>query len=145
MKTRPYSHTLVLVLCVLALFVAQSFGSRPAFVCFCGGKPVATETSHCHGPHGEQCHADEHDGTGEHSEGKSGDREDHQVVSQDVEMLPAQAALQVTAPQALLAVLPRLATVISRQEAKVAVNYFVDLGESPPLGVAVASTIVLLI
>lgn len=145
MKPRPKSHIFAIALCVLALFVAQTFGSKVAYYCLCGGKPVPTQTTHCHGPHGEKCHSGDAQADDSHSEENSGEREDHQAVSQDVQLRPVEAAPQVTAPQALLAILPVVEILFASREAKVPASYSVDFGESPPFGITVARTIVLLI
>jgi hypothetical protein len=142
-KSRSNSHIFAIVLCVLALFVAQAFGNRVAYYCLCGGKPVPTQTSHCHGPHGEKCHSGDAQADDSHSEEGSGQREDHQVVNQDLQLRPLEAAPQVIAPQVLLAILPMLESFFARQEAKVPASCSVDFGESPPLGVTVARTTVL--
>ena len=143
MKPRSNSHIFAIVLCVLALFVAQTFGSKAGYVCLCGGKPVPTQTSHCHGPHGEKCHTGDVQADDSHSEEGSGQREDHQVVNQDVQLRPVEAAQQIIAPQVLLAMLPVVHILFASQEAKVPASYSVDFGESPPFGVTVARTIVL--
>ena len=145
MTRRSNFHIFAIALCVLALFVAQTFGSKAGYVCLCGGKPVPTQTSHCHGPHGEKCHAGDVQADDSHSEEGSGQREDHQVVNQDVQLRPVEAAPQVIAPQVLLAMLPVVQILFASQEAKVPASYSVDFGESPPFGVTVARTIVLLI
>lgn len=145
MKPRSHSQLFAVALCVLALFVVQIPGSRAGYVCLCGGKPVPTQTSHCHGPHGEKCHASDAENGDSHHEENSGDREDHQVVNQDVQMRPVDAKAQVFAPQVWLA-MPRVADfVIAVRVEKVSGSYLSRIGESPPAGVAVARTIVLLI
>ena len=143
MKPRSNSHIFAIVLCVLALFVAQTFGSKAGYVCLCGGKPVPTQTSHCHGPHGEKCHTGDVQADDSHSEEGSGEREEHQVVNQEVQLRPVEAGPQVIAPQVLLAILPLLEVLARGHDAKVAASYSVDFGESPPFGVTVARTIVL--
>ncbi|MEQ1862217.1 MAG: hypothetical protein ABMA13_20055 [Chthoniobacteraceae bacterium] len=145
MKPRSNSHIFAIVLCVLALFVAQTFGSKVGYYCLCGDKPVPTQTSHCHGPHGEKCHTDDAQTGAPHSEEGAGEREDHQVVNQDVQLRPVEAAAQVIAPQVLLAILPMVEVLFASRDAKVSASYSVDFGESPPFGVTVARTIVLLI
>lgn len=143
MTRKSNSHIFAIALCVLALFVAQTFGTKAGYVCLCGGKPVPTQTSHCHGPHGEKCHTGDAQADDSHSEQGSGPREDHQVVNQDVQLRPVEAAPQVIAPQVLLAMLPVVQILFASQEAKVPASYSVDFGESPPFGVTVARTIVL--
>ncbi len=130
---------------MLALFVAQTFGSKVAYYCLCGGKPVPTQTSHCHGPHGEKCHTSEAQNADSHSEEGSGERKDHQAVSQDVQARLLEAKAQVFAPQVLLAVLRVADFVFADREEKAPASYLTRFGESPPFGVTVARTIVLLI
>ena len=131
------------------LFVSQTFGSKAGFVCDCSGQPVPTKATHCYGPHGADCHADEaaeavetEACTGEES---SGDREDHSVVNEEVQMRPVEAAPQTIAPQVLLTLLPMVDDQFSARETTAPARYFVEFGESPPMGVSVARTIVLLI
>lgn len=145
LKPRSNFQIFAIVLCVLALLVAQTVGGQRGYVCLCGGKPVATQTSHCHGPHGEECHTDNTRDAIPHSEDGAGPREDHQVVTQDVQLRPGEAAPQLVAPQILLAILPMVQVLFANQETKVSAGYSVDFGESPPFGVTVARTIVLLI
>ena len=143
LKPRSKSHVFAIALCVLALFVAQTFGSKAGYYCLCGGKPVQTQTSYCDGPHGAECHADDAQAAGSQSEKDSGSRQEHQVVNQDVQLRLVDASQQVIAPQVLLAMLPVVQILFASQEAKVQASYSVDFGESPPFGVTVARTIVL--
>ena len=143
MNRRSHSHIFAIVLCVLALFVAQTFGSKAGYYCVCGGKPVPTQTAYCYGPHGEQCAEEEAHGGASTSDEGGGDRKDHQVVNQDVQLRPVEAAQQVIAPQVLLAILPMVEILFADRETKVPASYSVDFGESPPFGVTVARTIVL--
>ena len=145
MNRRSKSHIFAIVLCVLALFVAQTFGAKAVYYCLCGGERVATQTPHCYGPHGEKCAEDEAQGGASTSDGGDGDRRDHQVVDQEVQLRPAGAEQQVIAPQVLLAILPLAEMLFASQETKVPASYSVDFEESPPFGVTVARTIVLLI
>ena len=143
MNRRFNSHLFAILLCVLALFVAQTFGSKAGFYCLCGGKPVPTQSSYCDGPHGAKCHADDAKDAGSHSEKDSGSRKEHQVVSQEVQLRSVEAGLQVIAPQVVLAILPLLEVLARGHDAKVEASYSVDFGESPPFGVTVARTILL--
>lgn len=132
-----------MLLCVLALFVAQTFGAKAGFYCLCGGKPVPTEVSHCYGPHGENCAGEEAHGGAK--DGGGTDRRDHEVVNQDVQMRTAEAAQQIVAPQVLLAVLPMVKILFAGRELPASGSDSVGFGKSPPLGVTVARTVVLLI
>lgn len=145
MKPGSHSHLLAIVLCVLALLGTQVSGSRAGYICLCGGEPMPTQTSHCHGPHGEECHTADAQAGASHDEEDSGEREEHQVVSREVQLRPVEATQQVFAPQVLLAILPMVETFFVRQDVRVSARAGVDFGESPPFGVTVARTIVLLI
>lgn len=133
------------MLCALALFVVQTLGGPRGYVCVCGGKPVPTQTSHCHGPHDTNCHVDDSKAGAPHDEKNSGERHDHQVVSQDVQSRPLEAASPVIAPQVLLAILPMVPAICACEEAKGRAAGSVDVGDSLPFGVTVARTVVLLI
>ena len=143
MNRRSNSHIFAIVLCVLALFVTQTFGSKAGYYCLCGGKPVPTQASYCFGPHGEKCAEEEAHGGAATGDESGGDRKDHQVVNQEVQLRPVEAAQQVIAPQVLLTILPMAEIIFASQEAKVPASSSVDFGESPPFGVTVARTIVL--
>jgi len=132
------------VLCVLALFVAQMSG-RGNFVCVCGGKPLVTPTSYCYGPHGDQCHTGDVKVIGSPGDEESGSREEHQVVKQDLSSRSWKTAPQLIAPMVLLAMLPGADWSFASRDAKDFACYSEAFGESPPSGVTVARTIVLLI
>ena len=137
------SHVFAIVLCVVALFVTQTFGSKAGYYCVCGGEPVPTLAAFCDGPHGEKCHTSDAQADDSHSDEGSGDRREHQVVNQDVQLRPAEATQQIIAPQVLLAILPMVEILFASQEAKAPASSFVDFWKSPPFGVTVARTIVL--
>jgi hypothetical protein len=145
LKSRFHSHLFAIVLCIFALIVAQTLSGQGRYVCVCGGKPLVTQIAHCYGPHGEQCHTGDGKADGSQSEEDSGSREEHQVVKHDVQSRPGTAAPQVIAPQVLLAILPAGEVLFASRETKVPARYSGDWGESPPFGVTVARTIVLLI
>jgi len=134
-----------IVLCVLALFVVQAFGGKAAYYCLCGGKPVQTVASHCHGLHSESCVAAETQETPSDCETEGGSRRDHLVIDQQVQLRPVEAAQQTIAPPAVAAILPIFEVLAASQNAELPAVYCVDFGESPPFGVTVARTIVLLI
>lgn len=143
MKLRQTFRSLALLLCIFALLVAQMFGSKAGYYCLCGGSPVPTQVAHCYGPHGEQCAEEEARGDASHHDEGNGDRRDHQVVNEDVQLRPMEATPQITAPQVLLSILPLAELFVARHEVSVPVRYSTDFGESPPFGVTVAHTIVL--
>jgi len=138
-------HTFAIVLSALALFVAQMFGGQLRYMCDCGGKMVATQTSHCHGPDHSKCHVDGVDAASSHDERDSGERKDHQVVKDEVQSRPVGNTAQLIAPQVLLAFLPMVEELVVSREIEVPAPFVGNFGESPPLGVTVARTIVLLI
>jgi hypothetical protein len=144
---RAAIRKLLVVLCVLTLLFAQSFGVTAGFLCRCGGQDRLTQVDHCHGPHSEECHdSQEIDNPHSHSpeESGGGDREDHEPVRSDVELVPSSEIAVPGLIAVLLAVVPKL-------------NFFGFLTEdtqltipsrnvsfSPPLGVIVSRTVVLL-
>lgn len=69
-------------LAVVAFAWAQVFGLTRGFVCDCGGGVEITFVDHCHGPHGAECHAEEHEEDPCHDEddhaGEPGDRHSHE-------------------------------------------------------------------
>ncbi|MDZ4288907.1 MAG: hypothetical protein U0984_13155 [Prosthecobacter sp.] len=130
---------------MLALLVAQTLGSKAGYICICSGKAVPTQSSHCHGPHGAKCHDPAAVSGASHNDESSGDRENHTAVSEDVQMRLAEGATPMLVPQVLLAILPVLDISTPSQEAQGQSRYSVGIGDSPPVGVAVARTIVLLI
>lgn len=143
MDRRSNSHIFAIALCVIALFVTQTFGGKAGYYCMCGGQPVQTQTAYCYGPHGEKCAETEAQGGAAQGDESGGDRKDHQVVNQDMQLRLADASQQIIAPQVLLAILPMLEVIFASPETKVPASYSVDFGESPPFGVTVARTIVL--
>jgi hypothetical protein len=145
LKPRSPNHVFVIALLVLALFVAETFGIRAGYVCMCGDRPVLTHSSHCDLPHGANRHADDAKTGAPHDDGDSDERKDHEVVRQHVQSRALEAAPQVIAPRVLLAILPVVQMLPAGYETKIPASYSLDFGESPPFGVTVARTIVLLI
>jgi len=144
-KPRSTFRTSAIMACVLALFVAQTLGSRIAYFCLCSGKPIQTLASHCHGPHGEQCHGGGESLDSRHSDEGPADRKDHRLVDQELKAASPKTGPPLATPPLLLAVLPSFFTLSPRIEAKIFKNAWVRFGESPPSGVTVALTVVLLI
>ncbi|MDB6154711.1 MAG: hypothetical protein JWL90_3164 [Chthoniobacteraceae bacterium] len=142
MKPRFNFQTFALVLCILALFTAQMLGVQRGYVCMCAGKAVLTQTTHCHGPHGSQCHAS--DSAESHSEEGQGSREEH--ASLNLTLRSVEVAPQfVAAPSVLLGTLPVLEVLLAPSRAEVPVRAFARDEGPPPFGVTVARTVVLLI
>ena len=143
LKPRSTSHFLLATVCAVTLFVAQTFGSKVAFFCFCGGKAVLTQSSHCHGPHGPQCHTSPGENT-PHNDDGSGDRRDHQSVTQDIQSRLVDPAPEVAPPELLLQVLQVFDLIFPGDKLAVR-SASPDPEESPPAGITVARTVVLLI
>jgi hypothetical protein len=141
-KPRFNLHTFAIVLCVLALFTAQLFGVQLGYLCACAGKVVLTQTTHCHGPHGIQCHASNNDCSDSHCEEGQEDREEHTVLKGDLPLRSAEAGPQFADPPMLFA-LPLIEILLAPPVAEVPVP-FVDQSP-PPFGVTIARTVVLLI
>ena len=142
---RPPIHKLLLALCALALLCAQLFGVSRGFLCLCSGTPVAMTSDHCHGPHGKDCHekaAPAHSGE---SCPDGGDKQSHARIAPDFQS-PAAHPAPITLPAPVLLA---LLTLDGGSWVKVEPMPFrenaADLRGSPPCGVAVARTIVLLI
>lgn len=133
------------VLGVLAVMCAQVFGIGRGFICDCSGAQIVTQSDHCHGPHGAPCVENAppiH--TGE-SCPDGGDARSHSAVEQDFQSAAARVAdVVLTAP--LLHVLLILDDAAWEKAPPVsAVEYLADTRGSPPPGVAVSRTVVLLI
>ncbi|MDB6172502.1 MAG: hypothetical protein JWL59_1813 [Chthoniobacteraceae bacterium] len=144
MKPRFNFQTFALVLCILALFTAQLFGMQRGYVCMCAGKAVLTQTTHCHGPHGSQCHAS--NSAESHSEEGQGSREEHASLKGDLTLRSVEVAPQfVAAPCVLVGSLPLFEVLIAPSRAEVPMRAFLRDEGPPPFGVTVARTIVFLI
>ena len=104
---------------------------------------MPTQTSHCHGPHGSDCHSDSGEST--HHEENSAERKEHEVVKQDVQFSQVKTIPHVIAPQVIIAILPQIQSVLCSSEASLQLPLQVDFGDSPPSGVTVARTVVLLV
>lgn len=145
LKPRSSSQIFALLLCILALLVTQTFGSPAAYICLCTGKPVSIQNSHCHGPHGKNCHAEESGENSSHKEQGKTDRQDHQTVSREVPARPLDFSTQVITPQILVAVLPLIEVLFPARELMAAPSHRSDSEQSAPFAVTVARTVVLLI
>ena len=145
MKVRLPLQKFLLALCVLAVVSAQLFGVGRSFLCLCSGAPVAMASDHCHGPHGEDCHAGMAPAHSAESCPDDGDKHTHAQVAQNFQSLAAHTdPLVLTAP-----LMFELLMLEDSEWAKVApvstLENAADLRGSPPCGVAVARTVVLLI
>jgi hypothetical protein len=141
LKPRSTAQIFTIMLCVFALLVAQTIGRQPTYVCDCGGKLMLTQSSHCYGPHDAECHSDPAKG-----EQGTGERKDHEAVSHEMQARPIEAAPQLVSPQVLTAILPVIHALFTSAEFEIpAVCYEAAAGESPPLSVIVARTVVFII
>ena len=144
LKPRSSSQIFVIALCALVLIVTQALGGNVAFYCLCSGKMVPAEMSHCHGPHGDNCH--EMNASADcASEESGGDRQDHVPVTQDKQLRPADTVQQVVAPQLPPQGLPLEEMTFAMEESRDLPVCREQRVEGPPLGVVVARPIVLLI
>lgn len=137
-KTPSVLRVIAAALCALALWAGTAGAAQ--FLCNCGGKVVTTQTSHCYGPHGAGCHEDD-----AHGHAPSGDRKDHQALVQDARFF-APPSLATSSPPPLLAILTAVDDAFPRGgRCDGSWRRAADPGGSPPVGVAIAATIVLLI
>jgi hypothetical protein len=143
-KFRSHLRNLAIVLCVIALLAAQAFGAGRSYLCVCAGLPVATQASHCHGPHGAACLATESAAEPHGEEGRA-DRQDHAVVQNELTLRTVEASPQLIAPTALIAILPICEILLASPVQQVPATVLAGDEGPPPLGVAVARTVVLLI
>ncbi len=143
MNPRSTFRITVILLGALALLVAQTLGGSAGYYCWCGGRPVPTQTAHCAGPHGENCASDEAQQDASTCDSEDGERRDHEVVSQDVQSRPLDAKSHTVAPPLLAVIVPGLEPFRAVETVKLSAGSPVDFGESPPSGITVARTIVL--
>ena len=145
MNFRPPLTKLLLALSVLAVVSAQLFGIGSGFLCDCSGRPVATASDHCHGPHDAHCHEKGEPAHSSESCPDDGDTKPHSRIAQDFRSAPAPAAESALTEPVLWVVL----TLEDAARAKAAPVFILenaaDERGSPSFGVAVARTIVLLI
>lgn len=145
MNFRSPLNKLLLALSVLAVVSAQLFGVGSDFLCDCSGVPVATASDHCHGPHGAQC---DEEAEPAHSKGScpdDGDALPHSQVAQDFRSAPASAAPVLVTEPLLQVVLTLDDSEWAKAMPVPAVEAAADERGSPPSGVAVSRTVVLLI
>ena len=145
MNFRPLLHKLLLALGVLAVVSAQLFGIGGGFACDCSGRPVLTASDHCHGPHGAHCHEKAEPAHSKDSCPDDRDAQPHSQVVQDFRSASAPAAELVLAAPVLQMVLMLDDSQWAKAAAVCAVKHVADERGSPPPGVAVARTVVLLI
>lgn len=135
------------MLCVFTLLMVQAFGVSAGYLCRCGGEERLTQVDHCHGPHSDHCHdSGEIDNPQQHLHEASdgGDRENHEPVRSEVELLPSS---EVSAPALILVLLtidPELALFGLRKKDPQHILPWRSVSLSPPVGVFVSRTVVLL-
>ena len=145
MNFRPPLKKLVLALGVLAVMCAQIFGIGNGFLCDCSGRPEFTESDHCHGPHGADCHKNAEPTHSEASHPAESDTHSHPRIAQDFQSMPALATEFVLAEPVLRILLTLDDSAWTYELSVRASGYAADERGSPPSGVAVARTVVLLI
>ena len=138
-------NKLLLALGVLALVSAQLFGVGRGFLCDCSGGPVFTASDHCHGPHGTHCLDNEEPPHSGDSHPDDGDALPHSPIVQDFQSASTSTAEWVLAQPVLHVVLTLDDSHRAKTEPVFALENAAELRGSPPCGVAVARTIVLLI
>lgn len=97
---------LFIVLCAVAVCVAQVFGVVRGFQCDCGGVPQIVATESCSGPHGAGCHSEDasHDHAPIDGESRGGTKQ-HTEVKDDLNgTMSAASAAHLPAP--FVAILP---------------------------------------
>jgi hypothetical protein len=138
---------LLTMLCVFTLLMVQAFAVIPGYLCRCGGQESYTQVDHCHGPHSESCHDSQDHDTAQahlHDDESSGDREDHEPLRKDVELVQSSGIAAPELMTVLLAVLPELPFLGFRTEDTQLTIPWRNVRLAPPLGVVVGRTIVLL-
>ena len=138
-------HKLVLALGFLAVLAAQLFGIGSSFLCDCSGSPKPTASDHCHGPHDAHCHENAAPAHSGESCPDDGDKQTHELVVQVFQSLESHTAPLVLPAPVMLELLSLDGTEWAHTVTVATLENATDLGESPPSGVAVARTIVLLI
>ena len=135
------------MLCVFTLLMVQAFSAIPGYLCRCGGEQSYTQVDHCHGPHSESCHDSQDQDTAQshlHDDETSGDRENHEPIRKDVELVPSSGIAAPELMTVLLAVLPELQFLVFRTEDTQLTIPLRNVRLTPPPGVIVGRTIVLL-
>ncbi len=136
------------MLCVFTLLMVQAFGGITGYLCRCGGQQNLTQVDHCHGPHSDGCHDDgDHalQKTHSHDDESHGDRENHEPVRENVQLVKSSSVAAPELMTVLLAVLPESPFLTLLKEDTVLTTSWRDIRLSPPLSVVVGRTIVLLI
>lgn len=130
------------MLCVLAMFGAQVFGSAARFICDCGGEVKVVATSSCSGPHGQECHSDgAHEVDGSHGGSTGGDEKHHEQKTQELATAAFNSHIVVPSPM-VLAILAEY--FFFAPESSIAPReYLSDAYGGPPPTIALSRTVVL--
>jgi hypothetical protein len=128
------------MLVVFAISMAQLVGANRGFICDCGEAPVIVQASHCHGPHGDDCAAE--DSSQPCHEGE--DRRDHEQAKEDFKG-PGGASQPVQIPVPVLAAIVFEDLVAPRVASEWRSERSVEVRGSPPTSVVVAKAVVRLI
>lgn len=104
------SQTLLTLLCALTLLGMQVLGGVVGYLCHCGGQETVTQTDHCHGPHSELCHdaltqQSEYENHS-HDGGGSADRENHEPVQKNIELVQSSSLAAPSLVEVILTVSP---------------------------------------
>jgi len=109
-QLRSKIPNLLTLLCVLTLLGMQVLGGVAGYLCRCGGEETVTQTDHCHGPHSQLCHDSQpHQGEGDthlHDDEGSADRENHEPVQKNIELVQSSNLAAPLLLQVIVAVLP---------------------------------------
>lgn len=142
MTSRTPLTRLLLALTCFAVAVAQAVGGVSAYLCVCGGEATVVLETHCHGPHGAQCHDEipadmhQHDGT-------EGDSEEHEAITSELTAASATGSTVVVSAPALVAIFAAVDWAPMFRPAQFSVRAVEARGSPPPI--AVARTVVFLI
>ena len=145
MNFRSHLKKLALVLGVMAVMCAQLFGVGRGFLCDCSGVAVATAHDHCHGPHGAHCLENAEPAHPMESHPDGGDTLPHEEIVQDFQSARTHATELVLTEPVLQVVLVLDDLQWAKTEPVFALENAAESRGSPPCGVAVARTVVLLI
>ena len=128
------------MLVVFAISMAQLVGANRGFICDCGEAPVIVQANHCHGPHGDDCAAE--DSSQPCHEGE--DRRDHEQAKEELKS-PGSASPSVQIPLPVVAAVIPSALVVPGVASKWRSERSVEVRGSPPTSVVVARAVVRLI
>ena len=132
----------IVLFCVLCLVFAQTLSGAIGYLCQCSGQVVATPSSHCHGPHGENCHTPNALAESFHTEDPSTHRENHQSLNEEILSSPTLVRASLLPSPICSPFLSLISETPSRTDLHSLRNRLFDLSP-PPLGISVFRTVVL--